>query len=106
MAKTANDKTNAMRMLDRAKVAYTVHEYNTDDGLIDAVHSAQKMGLDPAMVYKTLVTRGTGKDFYVFVIPAAEELDLKAAARAVGEKSVAMLHVAELLGITGYIRGG
>lgn len=106
MAKAANDKTNAMRMLDRAKVAYTVHEYNTDDGLIDAVHSAQKMGLDPAMVYKTLVTRGTGKDFYVFVIPAAEELDLKAAARAVGEKSVAMLHVAELLGITGYIRGG
>ena len=106
MAKTANDKTNAMRMLDRAKVAYTVHEYNTDDGLIDAVHSAQKMGLDAAMVYKTLVTRGTGKDFYVFVIPAAEELDLKAAARAVGEKSVAMLHVAELLGITGYIRGG
>ncbi len=102
MAKAANDKTNAMRMLDRAKVAYTVHEYNTDDGLIDAVHSAQKMGLDPAMVYKTLVTRGTGKDFYVFVIPAAEELDLK----AVGEKSVAMLHVAELLGITGYIRGG
>ena len=60
MAKAANDKTNAMRMLDRAKVAYTVHEYNTDDGLIDAVHSAQKMGLDPAMVYKTLVTRGTG----------------------------------------------
>ena len=102
----ATDKTNAMRMLDRAKISYTVHEYSADDGVIDAVHSAEKMGLSVRQVYKTLVTRGTGRDFYVFVIPAAAELDLKAAARAVGEKSVSMLHVAELLGITGYIRGG
>lgn len=102
----AADKTNVMRILDKAKVSYCTHSYSADDGLIDAVHSAQKMGLPESQVYKTLVTRGTGRDFFVFVIPAAAELDLKAAARAVGQKSVAMIHVAELLGITGYIRGG
>lgn len=100
------EKTNVMRILDRAKITYRTHSYSAEDGLIDAVHSAQKMGLPETQVYKTLVTRGTGRDFFVFVIPAAAELDLKAAARAVGQKSVSMLHVAELNGITGYIRGG
>ena len=103
----AADKTNAMRMLDKGKVAYTVYHYQTDDGIIDALHTAEKLGLPPEMLYKTLVTRGaSGKDFFVFVIPAPAELDLKAAARAVGQKSVSMVHVAELLSITGYIRGG
>lgn len=103
----ATDKTNAMRILDKGKIYYTVHRYSCEDGVIDAVHTAEKLGLPPDMLYKTLVTRGaSGKDFFVFVIPSAAELDLKAAARAVGQKSVSMVHVAELLGITGYIRGG
>lgn len=103
----AADKTNAMRMLDRAKIPYEVHTYECADGIIDAVHTAETLGLDPATLYKTLVTRGaSGRDFFVFVIPSHGELDLKAAARAVGQKSVSMVHVAELLSITGYIRGG
>ncbi|HIX04973.1 MAG TPA: Cys-tRNA(Pro) deacylase [Candidatus Fournierella pullicola] len=102
----AQPKTNAMRMLDKAKVNYTFHEYDHSDGAIDGVAVAAKLGQDPARVFKTLVTQGASRAFYVFVIPVAEELDLKAAARAVGEKSVAMLHVADLLKTTGYIRGG
>ena len=102
----AQPKTNAMRMLDKAKVNYTFHEYDHSDGAIDGVAVAAKLGQDPARVFKTLVTQGASRAFYVFVIPVAEELDLKAAARAVGEKSVAMLHVADLLKTTGYVRGG
>lgn len=104
--KMAQPKTNAMRMLDKAKVNYTFHEYDHSDGAIDGVAVAAKLGQDPARVFKTLVTQGASRAFYVFVIPVAEELDLKAAARAVGEKSVSMLHVADLLKTTGYIRGG
>ena len=99
-------KTNAMRKLETEKVAYTFHEYNHEDGAIDGVSVANKLGQDPAQVFKTLVTQGASKNFYVFVIPVAAELDLKKAAKAVGEKSVAMLHVADLLKTTGYIRGG
>ncbi len=99
-------KTNAMRKLETEKVAYTFHEYDHEDGAIDGVSVAGKLGQDPARVYKTLVTQGASKNFYVFVIPVAAELDLKKAAKAVGEKSVAMLHVADLLKTTGYIRGG
>ena len=102
----AQPKTNAMRMLDKAKVNYTFHEYDHSDGAIDGVAVAAKLGQDPARVFKTLVTQGASRAFYVFVIPVAEELALKAAARAVGEKSVAMLHVADLLKTTGYVRGG
>lgn len=102
----AQPKTNAMRMLEKEKVAYTFHEYPHDDGAIDGLAVAGKLGQDPARVFKTLVTQGAGRAFYVFVIPVAAELDLKKAARAVGEKSVAMLHVADLLKTTGYIRGG
>lgn len=102
----AQPKTNAMRMLEKEKVAYTFHEYPHDDGAIDGLAVAGKLGQDPARVFKTLVTQGASRAFYVFVIPAAAELDLKKAARAVGEKSVAMLHVADLLKTTGYIRGG
>ena len=102
----AQPKTNAMRMLEKEKVAYTFHEYPHDDGAIDGLTVAGKLGQDPARVFKTLVTQGASRAFYVFVIPVAAELDLKKAARAVGEKSVAMLHVADLLKTTGYIRGG
>ena len=99
-------KTNAMRMLDTLHIAYTPHEYDCGDGAIDGVSVARKTGQDPDRVFKTLVTQGASKAFYVFVIPVAAELDLKKAAKSVGEKSIAMLHVADLLKTTGYIRGG
>ena len=72
----------------------------------DGIHVAQSMGEDPACVYKTLVTQGASRNYFVFVIPVAAELDLKAAARSVGEKSVAMIHVADINKVTGYVRGG
>ena len=99
-------KTNAMRMLDRGKVPYTVHTYDHSDGRIDGASVAAKVGIDPERVYKTLVTRGSSGGYFVFVIPVALELDLKKAARAVGEKSVAMIRVEEINKVTGYIRGG
>ena len=100
-------KTTAMRILERAKVAYTAHEYPHEEGVaVDGIHVAQSMGEDPACVYKTLVTQGASRNYFVFVIPVAAELDLKAAARSVGEKSVAMIHVADINKITGYVRGG
>ena len=89
-------KTNAMRILEREKVAYTAHEYPHEEGVaVDGVTVAASIGEDPACVYKTLVTQGSSKNYFVFVIPVAAELDLKAAARSVGEKSVAMIHVAD-----------
>ena len=100
-------KTNAMRILERAKVAYTAHEYPHEEGVaVDGVTVAASMGEDPACVYKTLVTQGASRNYFVFVIPVAAELDLKAAARSVGEKSVAMIHVADINKVTGYVRGG
>ena len=104
MAKEA--KTNAMRMLERAKIAYTAHEYPHGEDAVDGVTVARMTGRDPACVFKTLVTRGASKGIYVFVIPVAEELDLKKAAKAVGEKSIAMVHVSEINALTGYVRGG
>ena len=100
------EKTNVMRILDKAKVPYTPHYYSHDDGLIDAVSVAAKLGQPVERVYKTLVTRGASKSFFVFVLPAAMELNLKAAAKAVGEKSIEMIHVSEINAVTGYIRGG
>ncbi|MCI2047394.1 MAG: Cys-tRNA(Pro) deacylase [Faecalibacterium sp.] len=100
-------KTNAMRFLEKNKVPYTAHEYPHEEGVaVDGVHVAESMGQPPACVFKTLVTKGAGGSYFVFDIPVAEELDLKAAARAVGEKSVAMLHVADINKVTGYVRGG
>ena len=100
-------KTNAMRILERAKVPYTAHEYAHEEGVaVDGVTVAASMGEDSACVYKTLVTQGSSKNYFVFVIPVAAELDLKAAARSVGEKSVAMIHVADINKVTGYVRGG
>lgn len=102
----ANLKTNVMRILDTAGVSYKTYEYKVEDGHIDGVSVASKLGQPVERVFKTLVTQGAGRNYYVFVIPVAEELDLKAAARSVGEKSVAMIPVAEINKVTGYIRGG
>ena len=102
----AEAKTNAMRMLDRAGIPYGTYHYDHGDGLIDGLSVAAKLGQDPDRVFKTLVTRGASGGYFVFVIPVALELDLKKAARAVGEKSVAMIHVSEINKVTGYIRGG
>lgn len=100
-------KTNAMRYLEKCKVAYTAHEYPHEDGVaVDGVSVAHSLNEDVAEVFKTLVTQGADRNYYVFVIPVAEELDLKAAARSVKQKSVAMIPVAEINKVTGYIRGG
>ncbi|HEX3014919.1 MAG TPA: Cys-tRNA(Pro) deacylase [Desulfobacteria bacterium] len=102
----ANFKTNAMRLLDKAEIAYTTHSYDHSDGLIDGLSVAKKLGQPVEQVYKTLVTQGTSKEYYTFVIPVADELDLKAAARAVNEKAVEMIKVKDINKVTGYIRGG
>ena len=104
--KAKENKTNAMRVLDRAKIPYETYSYEHEDGKIDGVSVAKKLGQPVEQVFKTLVTRGTDRNFYVFVIPVAKELNLKAAARAVGQKSVEMIHVDEIKNATGYIRGG
>lgn len=100
------EKTNAMRILETSGIGYTPHTYPHGGEAVDGVTVARLTGRDPAQVFKTLVTEGTPGKMYVFVIPVAKELDLKAAARAVGEKSVQMLHVKDLLRVTGYVRGG
>lgn len=106
MAKQNPEKTNVMRVLDQKKISYTPHSYPHGDEAVDGLTVAAMTGLDPQRVFKTLVARGASKTPYVFVIPVAHELDLKLAAKAVGEKSVAMLHVSELTPLTGYVRGG
>ncbi len=102
----AEAKTNVMRLLDTKRVDYIPHAYDHGDGAIDGASVAKKLGQDPARVYKTLVTQGAGKNYFVFIIPVLAELDLKKAARSVGEKSVAMIHAADLNRVTGYVRGG
>jgi Cys-tRNA(Pro)/Cys-tRNA(Cys) deacylase len=102
----AAQKTNVMRILDSAKINYNMYTYDNKDGAIDGVSVAGKIGQPVERVYKTLVTRGASKNFFVFVIPVSKELNLKAAARAVGEKSVEMIRVDEINKVTGYIRGG
>ncbi|WP_394191715.1 Cys-tRNA(Pro) deacylase [Paenisporosarcina quisquiliarum] len=99
-------KTNAIRLLDQQSVPYSLHEYNVVDGQIDGVSVANKIGQPVEMVFKTLVaSAGPGK-VYVFLIPVDKELDLKAAAKSAGEKKVELIPVKDLLGLTGYIRGG
>lgn len=100
------NKTNAMRMLDRAKISYDIFSYDTSDGHIDGISIAQKLNQNPDEVYKTLVTKGHSGNHFVFVIPVEKELDLKKAAKSVGEKNVEMIAVKDLLATTGYIRGG
>lgn len=98
-------KTNAMRILERNKVPYEVKYYECDE-FKDGVSIAEKLNEDPEECFKTLATRGKSGAYYIYVLPVAKELDLKKCARAVGEKSVEMLHVKEINQVTGYIRGG
>ena len=107
MAKSKEEKTNVMRVLEQKKIAYTAHTYPHEEGMaVDGVTVAKSMGFDPASVFKTLVARGAKGQYYVFDVPVAENLDLKKAAKAVGEKSIEMLHQKELLPLTGYVHGG
>ena len=107
MAKNKEEKTNVMRTLEQKKIAYTAKTYPHGEGdAIDGVSVARAVGLETEMVFKTLVCKGASGGYYVFDIPVAENLDLKKAARAVGEKSVAMLPQKELLPLTGYVHGG
>ena len=98
-------KTNAMRILDRNKLKYTEHMYECD-GFTDGVTISDRLGQPYEKVFKTLVTVSKSKKYYVFVVPVAEELNLKNAAAAVGEKSVEMIYVKDITAITGYVRGG
>lgn len=105
MAKEKTEKTNVMRLLEQKGIPYTPHDYRAS-GAVGGTEVAAALDEDPARVFKTLVTQGASGGHYVFVIPVAEELDLKKAAKAVGEKSIAMLPQKELLPITGYLHGG
>ena len=102
----AEEKTNVMRVLDQKKVPYIPHSYPHGDTAPDGVTVARLTGVPQEQVFKTLVTEAASGKFYVFVIPVARSLDLKAAAKAVGEKSIAMLPQKELLPLTGYVHGG
>ena len=105
MAKEKIEKTNVMRLLEQKGIPYTPHDYRAS-GAVGGTEVAAALDEDPARVFKTLVTQGASGGHYVFVIPVAEELDLKKAAKAVGEKSIAMLPQKELLPLTGYLHGG
>lgn len=105
MSKEKNGKTNAMRILDRGRIPYRVNYYECET-FIDGVHIADMLGQPYDSSFKTLVSKGKSGGYFVFVLPIAKELDLKAAARSVGEKSVELLHVKEIRDVTGYIRGG
>ena len=98
-------KTNAMRILDRMKISYTYETYECDE-FTDGIQVADKLNLDHRQVFKTLVTTGKTGNHYVFVIPIEDEIDFKKAAKAVGEKSLEMLHLKDLTKVTGYVRGG
>ena len=105
MAKQKEEKTNVMRVLEQKNIPYTPHAYDPDAGL-DGVSVARQLGQDPETVFKTLVARGASGGVYVFDIPVGDSLDLKKAAKAVGEKSIAMVAQKELLPLTGYVHGG
>lgn len=100
------DKTNAARLLDKAKIEYELIPYTVDENNLAATHVAEELGEDIATVFKTLVLRGDRSGLFVCVIPGDKEVDLKAAARASGNKKAEMLAMKELLPTTGYIRGG
>lgn len=105
MAKSKEIKTNAMRILEKEKISFSHYTYECEE-FIDGIQIADKLSLPYEKVYKTLVTVSSSKNYFVFVIPIAEELDLKKAAKSVGEKAVSLIPVKEINGITGYIRGG
>lgn len=98
-------KTNAMRILEKQKIPYTFQTYECST-FTDGMETVRQLGLNEKEVFKTLVAVGKSGNYFVFVIPVAEELDLKKAARAVGEKSVELIHVKDITKITGYVRGG
>ena len=107
MAKQKEEKTNVMRILEQKGIPFTPHTYPHEEGVaVDGASVARSLGQDPECVFKTLVARGASKAIYVFDIPVEDTLDLKKAAKAVGEKSIAMLHQKELLPLTGYVHGG
>ena len=99
-------KTNVMRILDAKKIPYQSYTYDDSDNMIDGVTVAHMTGKDPSVVYKTLVTSGKPGTYYIFVLPVNKELDLKKAARAVGEKRIEMIPVKRIEDVTGYIKGG
>ena len=105
MAKDKAIKTNAMRILEKKKIPFKVNYYSCDE-FIDGMHIADKLGQSYEISFKTLVAVGKSKEHYVFVLPVHRELDLKKAAKSVGEKSVELLHVKDIKDVTGYIRGG
>ncbi len=102
----AEEKTNVMRILDQKKIPYTPHSFDVSDGALDGVTAARRAGVPAETCFKTLVTVGASKRNHVFVVPVERELDLKAAARAAGEKSIEMIRQAQLLPLTGYVHGG
>lgn len=106
MAKEKETKTNVVRLLEAAGIAHRVQEYEVDESDLSGEHAAKMLQMDPDMLFKTLVARNDKKELLVFCIPVLEELDLKKAAKASGSKSVEMIHMKELLELTGYIRGG
>ena len=99
-------KTNAMRRLDAAGIPYEVLTYEVDESDLSGTHIAEQIGLPMPMVFKTLVAKGDKTGHIVFCIPVDKEIDLRAAAALTGNKKIEMVHVKELLGLTGYIRGG
>ncbi len=101
----ANDKTNVMRILDKLKIDYDVYDY-LDSGVISGIDVANVLNQDPNQVFKTLVTVSGSNTNYVFLVPVNEELDLKKAAKCVGEKKIDMIKSKDLLGLTGYVHGG
>ncbi|MBQ1442170.1 MAG: Cys-tRNA(Pro) deacylase [Clostridia bacterium] len=105
MSKNKEIKTNAMRILDGMKIEYEAKTYECKD-FVDGLQIADLLGLPHDIVYKTLVAQGASRQYYVYVVPVESELDLKKAAKSVGEKSVSMLHVKDINAVTGYIRGG
>lgn len=99
-------KTNAVRLLERAKIQFSTIEYPVDEEHLEATHVAESIGEDIARVFKTIVLHGDRAGYFVCVVPGDAEIDLKKAARAAGDKKVDLIHVRELLPLTGYIRGG
>ncbi|MBE6377987.1 MAG: Cys-tRNA(Pro) deacylase [Lentisphaerae bacterium] len=101
-----NTKTNALRLAETAGLFFTAYEYDISDGRIDAVSIAEKIGRPADGVFKTLVTQAPGREYFVFIVPAASELDLKKAAKVSGKKSIELIPMKELLPLTGYVHGG
>ncbi len=102
----AEFKTNVYRIFDKEKLPYTPHTYEHGNEAVDGITISKLLNMPPEKIFKTLVTQGNDKNFYVFDLPVHRELDLKKAAKAVGVKSLSMIHVADINKVTGYVRGG